>query len=117
MPPRAWRFAIRNGGSSRRGGIDGRSAPAGLPLRENSPMRKQRGRREDSSLRWAFKYVYRREPTKAELEAYAWDRHIERLRSFPRHWLDADDIADLAAADAAAAKAAPPAERPPTPVP
>jgi len=80
-------------------------------------MRKQRGRREDSSLRWAFKYVYRREPTKAELEAYAWDRHIERLRSFPRHWLDADDIADLAAADAAGAKAAPPAERPPTPVP
>jgi hypothetical protein len=71
-------------------------------------MGSQRGRRdEDSHARRAFRFVHKREPSQAELEAYKRDRHLERLRSFPRHWLTPDNVAELEAADAeAAAKAA-----------
>jgi hypothetical protein len=86
-------------------------------------MGNQRSRRdEDANYRWAFRYCYKRDPSPDELEAYKHALHIERLRSFPRHWLSEQDIADLRAAgdvieDAVPTVPAPsaPAQSPPPP--
>jgi hypothetical protein len=61
-------------------------------------MQNRDRRDEDAAYRWGFRYCYKRAPSPDELEAYKHALHIERLRSFPRHWLSEQDVADLRAA-------------------